>query len=148
MRPPEALRPRNPTWESSHFSGLTMSSAPLFLGTRQPFPTKIREMDTALIFLQFACYLGKVQGGPHKTKRISYPAKEVAPDIPQSGIAATHFFDWAKFWAKNWAKDWAKFWTIISGHFRASLAVQNDPPKFLPELLPIYRSMSCHGSCD
>ena len=25
MRPPEALLPRNPTWESSHFSGLTNS---------------------------------------------------------------------------------------------------------------------------
>ena len=24
MRPPEALLPRNPTWESPHFSGLTM----------------------------------------------------------------------------------------------------------------------------
>ena len=26
MRPPEALLPRNPTWESSHFSGLTNDS--------------------------------------------------------------------------------------------------------------------------
>ena len=50
----------------------------------------------------------------------------VTPDIPQSEIVATNFYDRAKFWAKNWAK----FWTNISGHFRASLAAQNDPPKF------------------
>ena len=49
--------------------------------------------------------------------------------------------------AKSWAKNWAKFWTKFSGHFSASCAVQNDPPKFLPKLLPIYHSMSCHGSC-
>ena len=40
----------------------------------------------------------------------------------------TNLYDQAKFWAKNWAK----FWTKIPGHLRASLAVQNDPPKFLP----------------
>ena len=28
MRPPEAMLPRNPTWESSHFSGLTKERAP------------------------------------------------------------------------------------------------------------------------
>ena len=26
--------------------------------------------------------------------------------------------------------------------------MQNDPSKFLPKFLPIYHSMSCHGSCD
>ena len=71
----------------------------------------------------------------------------ITPDIPQSEIAATNFFDRAKFSAKNWAKNGAKFWTKISGHFRASCAVQNDPPKFLPKFLPIYHPMSCHGSC-
>ena len=45
---------------------------------------------------------------------------------------ATNFYDRAKFWAKSWAKNWAKLWTKISVHFRASLVVQNDPPKFLP----------------
>ena len=30
VRPPEASLPRNPTWESSHFSGLTVYSASLF----------------------------------------------------------------------------------------------------------------------
>ena len=69
------------------------------------------------------------------------------PDIPQSEIAATNFYDRAKFWAKNWAKFWANFWTKFSGHFRASCAVQNDPPKFLPKFLLIYHSMSCQGSC-
>ena len=72
----------------------------------------------------------------------------LTPDIPQSEIAATNFFDRAKSWAKNWAKNWAKFWTKFSGHFRASFTVQNDPPKFLPKFLSIYHSMSCHGSCD
>ena len=74
-------------------------------------------------------------------------AMNVTPDIPQSEIAATNFFDRAKSWAKNWAKNWAKFWTKFSGHFRASFTVQNDPPKFLPKLLPIYHFMSCYGSC-
>ena len=56
-----------------------------------------------------------------------------------------NFFDRAKSWAKNWAKNWAKF----SGHFRASFTVKNDPAaKILPKFLPIYHSMSCHGSCD
>ena len=52
----------------------------------------------------------------------------LTPDSPQSEIVATNFYDRAKFWAKNWAK----FWTRFSGHFRASLAAQNDPPIFSP----------------
>ena len=52
--------------------------------------------------------------------------KKLTPDIPQSEIAATKFYDRAKFWAKSSAKVWTK----ISGHFRASCAVQNDPPNF------------------
>ena len=31
--------------------------------------------------------------------------------------------------------------------FRAKCAVQNSPLKFLPKLLPIYLSMSCHDPC-
>ena len=71
----------------------------------------------------------------------------VAPDIPQSEIAATNLYDQAKFRAKNWAKNWTKFWTNFSGHLRASCTVQNDSSKFLPKFLPIYHSMSCHDSC-
>ena len=70
-------------------------------------------------------------------------AGKITPDIPQSEIAATNFYDRATVWAKNWAK----FWMIISGHFRASRAVQKHPSKFLPKFLPIYHSKSCHGSC-
>ena len=78
--------------------------------------------------------------------RAAFPqlVEVVTPHIPQSEIAATNFYDRAKFWAKNWAKFWAKF----SGLFCASFAVQNDPPNLLPKFLPIYHSMSCHGSCD
>ena len=68
--------------------------------------------------------------------------EKITPDVPQSEIAATNFYDRAKFGAKNWAK----FWTKFSGHFRASCAVQNDPPEFLPKFLPIYHSVSCHSS--
>ena len=57
---------------------------------------------------------------------------DFTPDIPQSEIVATNFYDRAKFWAKNWAKNRAKFWTKFSGHFRASFAVQNDPPNLSP----------------
>ena len=64
---------------------------------------------------------------------------KATPDIPQSEIAAANVF---------YRANWAKFWTKISGHFRASFTVQNGPPKFLPKSLPIYHSMSCHGSCD
>ena len=32
--------------------------------------------------------------------------------------------------------NWAKYWTKISGHFRASLVVHNDPPKFIPKSGP------------
>ena len=32
MRPPEALLPRNPTWESFHFSGLTIKRTVLTKG--------------------------------------------------------------------------------------------------------------------
>ena len=38
------------------------------------------------------------------------------------------------------AKNWAKIWTNISGHFHASLAVQNDLPKFPPKSPPTYHS--------
>ena len=34
MRPPEALLPRNPTWESSHFSGLATTHTPLTKGPK------------------------------------------------------------------------------------------------------------------
>ena len=56
------------------------------------------------------------------------------PDIPQSEIAATRFFTRAQVWEKNWAKNRVKYWANISGYFRASFAVQSDPPKFLPKL--------------
>ena len=52
------------------------------------------------------------------------PSISLTPDIPQSDIAATNFYDQVK--------NWAKFWTKFSGHFRASCAVQNDPPNFSP----------------
>ena len=81
------------------------------------------------------------------SKRQLRPDPHLMPDIAQSEIAATNFYDRARFWAKNWAKNWAKFWTKFSGHFRASCAVQNDPQKLLPKFLPVYHSMSCHGSC-
>ena len=62
----------------------------------------------------------------------------LTPDIPQSEIAATNFYDGPKFWAKSRAKNGVKFWRTFSGHLRASCAVQNDPPKCLPKFLPIY----------
>ena len=93
-----------------------------------------------------AKFLQPFFGGPWKAYRNLFHL--FTADIPQSEIVATNFYDRAKSWAKNWAKNWAKFWTKFSGHFRASLAVQNDPPKFLPKFLPIYHSMSWHGSCD
>ena len=39
---------------------------------------------------------------------VFYPAPTqrktlITPDIPRSQIAASNFYDWAKFWAKNWA---------------------------------------------
>ena len=73
--------------------------------------------------------------------RFRHFAQSLTPDIPQSEIAARNFYDRVRFWAKNWAK----FWTKFSGHFRASCAVQNDPPKVLPKFLPVYHSMSCHS---
>ena len=53
-------------------------------------------------------------------------AKSLAPDIPQSKTPLTYFYDSGGGLAKNWVK--------FSGHFRASFAVQNDPPKFLLKL--------------
>ena len=94
-------------------------------------------------------------GGTSAWTSAGYPAPKLTlwaafftPDIPQSEIVATNFYERAKFWAKNWAKNWAKFWMKFSGHFRASLAVQNDSRKFLPKFLAIYHSVSWHGSCD
>ena len=57
--------------------------------------------------------------------------KGLAPDFPQSEIAATNIYDsggTSEVWAENSAKNWAKF----SAHIRASLAVQNDPQIFSP----------------
>ena len=103
--------------------------------------------NVALNLLNFTC---------HPEPLLQYPAH--APKSKYCNIfqarnsqernCGDNFYDRAKFWAKNWAKNWAKFWTKFSGHFRASLAVQNDPPKFLPKLLPIYHSTSWHSSRD
>ena len=67
--------------------------------------------------------------------------------FPRAKSRRQIFMTPVEVWAKNWAKNWAKFWAKFSGHVRASFAVQNDPPKFLPKFLPIYHSMSCHDSC-
>ena len=60
------------------------------------------------------------------------PAWSVTPDIPQSEIVATNFYDRAKFWAKNWAKNWAKFWTKFSCFIRCA----ERPTKISPQIPP------------
>ena len=58
-------------------------------------------------------------------------------EIPRAKSRRQIFMTRVEVWAKNWAKDWGKFWPKFSRHFHASIAEQNDPPKFLPKLLPI-----------
>ena len=53
---------------------------------------------------------------------------------PRTKLRRQIFVTQAEVWANNWAK--------FSGHFCASFAVQNDPPKFLLKLLWIWHSMS------
>ena len=67
--------------------------------------------------------------------------------FPRAKLRRQILRTWVEVWAKNLAKSYAKLLTNISGHFRASFAVQNDRPKFLPKLRPIYHSMSCDNSC-
>ena len=49
MHLPEALLPRNPTWESSHFWGLTIHETPI----RQNLPFKAFWLQTRAVFLVF-----------------------------------------------------------------------------------------------
>ena len=64
--------------------------------------------------------------------------------FPQSEIAATNFYDSVGSLGEELGEILDEFFWA----FRASFAVQNDPPNLLPKFLPIYHSMSCHGSCD
>ena len=82
--------------------------------------------------LESASYLCK----PSSPRFLGFPLSVLAPDIPQSEIAAAHSYDQAKFWAKNWEK----FWTKFSGHFRASCAGQKAT-KISPQ---ISLSLSLH----
>ena len=50
------------------------------------------------------------------------------PDIPQSEIVATNFYDWAKFWAKNWAKFWTNFLGIFVLRSLCTMTHQNFSP--------------------
>ena len=64
--------------------------------------------------------------------------------FPTAKLQRQMFMTWAEVRAKNLAKNWAKYWTNLSGHFRASRAVQpNGSSTFLPKFLPTCHSMSC-----
>ena len=79
--------------------------------------------------------------GPTKESGARFEARFFTPDIPQSEIVATNFYDWAKSWAKSWAKKLGEISDEIFWTFSRFIRRAERPTKISPQIPP---SLSLH----